>query len=145
MTTLSEGNLVQRTTTLSVWRLDIQSTTSAGTHRWMLTMIEPGSDERPIGSQVSASSDWLQLRCVDYVPPTIDPPCGFGVNRAAIYHGSEMVASERFDDADSMIAWLGGEMSDDFTGFWFGWDADVTEDPADMTVTMVEGELVWAE
>ncbi len=145
MTTLSEGNLIQRVTTLSVWRLDSQVTTVAGAVRWMMTITDPGSDARRIGSQVSASPEWLQEHCVDYLPPTIDPPCGFGVNRAVIYHGSEMVASERFDDADSMIAWLGGEMSDGLTGFWFGWDADVTLDPADMTVTMVEGELVWAE
>lgn len=152
MTTIASGQLVEQRATRRIWQINEPASDSVtGMGRWWITLVDlPAGDRgRVIGERVTAAVAWLRDACQDYVMPTIDPPCGDGVQTMRIVDGNDLCFDERqFDNAADMIAWTAATLSldddDDLTGLWFGWAATDGDVP-DMTVVMKDGELVWAE
>lgn len=159
MTTIAPGQLITPLATANgigrVWRIERPATPSAlGQPRWHLTLIEapPHDRARSIGSTATASLDWMENHCRDYTVPTIDPPCGDGIQVVRIRVNGEHTATERFDTAAAMLQWTheslaamdDAEPADTLVGEWYGWDGS-PQDPPDMIVTIADGELVWAE
>lgn len=168
MTTLAVGQLVIQNQTSRVWRLERQGTPTPEGQRWVVTLAQfdgtiSRSESRRIGDVTTASEAWLQRECRDWTPPTIDPPCGDGVQVMRIVDGNNVCLTERrFDNATEMVAWTEAAFVElahddhdlfDLTGQWFGWAATDGDDMPDMTVTPNEGwavgdddlHLVWAE
>jgi hypothetical protein len=155
MTTLAVGQLVTQGDTGRIWRLTsvVTSNVSVSGERWTLELIEfehrQRGESRMTGDRTTASPEWLQRCCTDWALPTIDPPCGDGIQAVSIIDATgTVIDSSVFETADEMLAWVTAafEAHDDpapLVGNWYGWDT-VTGDP-DMTVTFDDDGLVWAE
>lgn len=131
-----------------IWRIDRQAPDDPyGSRRWFMVLIERSlDDESVIGRQSCVSDIWLRDHCHDHTPPVIEPPMGNGTQRCAFQILDGVVAQDVFTAAQDAIDFFATHLTANQgfgVGLWWGCDG-WTVNP-DMTVTMVDGELVWSD
>lgn len=131
-----------------VWRLVRQYDDG----RWAIICVTPGlSDARRPGETCIVTERWLDERCVDFVAPTIDPPCGDGPQTVRALCNGEFVEDSLFTTSIEMSAFVtdyltvDADDNDALSIEWYGWDAVGQEGTADLTATVVDGEISWSE
>lgn len=110
--------------------------------RFVIVLIEDPGATRGIGEEATVSEVWLQLNGQD-IQTTVEPPQGNGCQVAMINH-AETLPFRLFATAQECIDYFTENLEPGQEGQWFGWDANLDDDP-DMTVTKVDGELVWSD
>lgn len=163
--TFVPGQRIEQPDAQRTWELIAPlNAADGGVQRWMIRLITaPPIDPRRVGSECTASVTWLSDHCRDFVPVTVDPPCGDGTQRVWIVDGNDVCLDGRsFDSAAVMLEWVEtaigrlideGNDARDLTVRWYGWQPDDADEAADMVATVSEGwaigddetALVWAE
>jgi hypothetical protein len=153
MTTIQPDQLVEQSSG-RVWRLLHPDYDAINGARWHIEIVADPVGRYAVGYRSTASDNWLQTQCFDHVSPVVAAPCGDGRQVVAIFEVGfhEMLDSQEFDTNTDMLAWTAEKMmlvyegsGSGLIGKWYGWDADVHADPADMTVIWDGEQLVWAD
>lgn len=143
VTTIAAGQHIRQTVNGRIWQIiSPYAPDSRDRLRWTIRLVEDVSGGRAVGEEAQVTVDWLILNCVDH-DTSVKPPMGDGT-QVCMIDRAEILPWRLFGTAQESIDYFVENLQPGQIGTWFGYDATDPNDP-DMTVTMVDGELVWAE